>query len=103
MLPNFLTKLFGSRNDRLLKSYRRVVEQINALEPALERLDDAALRARTDEFRERLAKGQGKRRGRPPQWLVEARKRTDATGAEPAQAAPAPAPAKSNGKVRAAG
>ncbi len=46
---------------------------------------------------ERLAKGQGKRRGRPPQWLVEARKRTDVV-----VEAPAP-PVKSNGKVRAAG
>ena len=58
MLPKFLTQIFGSRNDRLLKGYRRVVEKINALEPALEQLDDAALRARTDEFKARLATGQ---------------------------------------------
>ena len=57
MLPKFLTQIFGSRNDRLLKGYRRTVQQINALEPAMERLDDAALRAKTDEFRDRLAKG----------------------------------------------
>jgi preprotein translocase subunit SecA len=57
MLPKLLTQIFGSRNDRLLKQYRRVVEQINALEPAFEKLDDAALRAKTDEFRQRLAQG----------------------------------------------
>jgi len=58
MATNFLTKIFGSRNDRLLKQYRSVVTRINALEPALEKLDDAALRAKTDEFRERIAKGE---------------------------------------------
>ncbi len=55
---NFLTKLFGSRNDRLLKQYRRMVEQINALEPRLEQLSDEQLRAKTQEFRDRLAKGE---------------------------------------------
>jgi preprotein translocase subunit SecA len=58
MLPKFLTQIIGSRNDRLLKSYRRAVQQINALEPQFERLDDAALRARTGEFRDRIAKGE---------------------------------------------
>ena len=58
MLPKFLTQIFGSRNERLLKSYRKVVQQINALEPTLEKLDDAQLRARTDEFKARLAEGQ---------------------------------------------
>ncbi len=57
MLPKLLTQIFGSRNDRLLKGYRRVVEQINALEPQFEQLDDAALRAKTGEFRDRLAQG----------------------------------------------
>jgi preprotein translocase subunit SecA len=57
MLPKLLTSIFGSRNDRLLKGYRRVVEQINALEPQFEKLDDAALRAKTGEFRDRLAQG----------------------------------------------
>jgi preprotein translocase subunit SecA len=57
MLPKILTSLFGSRNDRLLKQYRRVVERISALEGEFERLDDAALRAKTDEFRQRLASG----------------------------------------------
>ncbi|MFN9942980.1 MAG: hypothetical protein ACK56I_26280, partial [bacterium] len=44
MLPKFLTQIFGSRNERLLKAYRRTVQQINALEPSLEQLDDAVLR-----------------------------------------------------------
>jgi preprotein translocase subunit SecA len=57
MLPKLLTQIFGSRNDRLLKQYRRVVERINALEPQFEALDDGALRAKTDEFRQRLAQG----------------------------------------------
>ena len=58
MLPKLLTSIFGSRNDRLLKQYRLVVAQINALEPQLEALDDAALTARTAEFRERFSKGE---------------------------------------------
>ncbi len=57
MLPKILTSIFGSRNDRLLKQFRRVVERINALEGDFERLDDAALRAKTDEFRQRLGDG----------------------------------------------
>ena len=58
MLPKFLTQLFGSRNDRLLKTYRKAVQQINALEPAFEQLDDLQLRGKTDELRARLAQGQ---------------------------------------------
>jgi preprotein translocase subunit SecA len=58
MATNFLTKLFGSRNDRLLKQYRRQVEQINALEPQTEQLSDEQLRAKTQEFRDRVAKGE---------------------------------------------
>ena len=58
MASNFLTKIFGSRNDRLLKQYRKVVERINALEPQFEKLSDEALRAKTTEFRERVAAGQ---------------------------------------------
>ncbi|MDZ5455559.1 preprotein translocase subunit SecA [Azohydromonas lata] len=58
MLPKLLTQIFGSRNDRLLKQYRRVVEQINALEPQFEKLDDAALQGKTNEFRQRLAQGE---------------------------------------------
>ncbi|MFZ5549951.1 MAG: preprotein translocase subunit SecA [Pseudomonadota bacterium] len=58
MLPKLLTQIFGSRNDRLLKGYRRTVEKINALESSFAALDDAALKAKTGEFRERLAKGE---------------------------------------------
>ena len=45
MAIQFLTKIFGSRNDRLLKQYRKTVERINALEPSLEGLSDEALKA----------------------------------------------------------
>ena len=55
---NILTKIFGSRNDRLLKQYRGVVTRINALEPAFEKLSDAELQAKTAEFRTRLAGGE---------------------------------------------
>ena len=58
MLPKLLTQIFGSRNDRLLKQYRRVVEKINALEPQLEKLSDEQLRGKTQEFKERLGKGE---------------------------------------------
>lgn len=56
-MVNFLTKLFGSRNDRLLKQYRKSVARINAMEPELEKLDDQALKAKTQEFKDRLAQG----------------------------------------------
>ena len=55
---NLLTKIFGSRNDRLLKQYRSTVARINAMEPALESLSDEALKAKTEEFKQRFADGQ---------------------------------------------
>ncbi len=58
MLPKILTSIFGSRNERLLKQYRRVVTDINALEPQFEALSDEALKVKTTEFRERFAKGE---------------------------------------------
>ncbi|GKS88112.1 preprotein translocase subunit SecA [Acidovorax sp. SUPP2539] len=58
MATNFLTKLFGSRNDRLLKQYRKTVARINAMEPDYEKLSDEALRAKTAEFKERVSKGE---------------------------------------------
>jgi len=58
MATNFLTKIFGSRNDRLLKQYRKTVARINAMEPEYEALSDEALRAKTLEFKERVAKGE---------------------------------------------
>ena len=57
-MANFLTQLFGSRNDRLLKQYRKTVERINALEPQFEKLDDTQLRAKTQEFKDRVARGE---------------------------------------------
>ena len=51
-------KIFGSANDRLIKKLEPTVEQINRLEPELAQLSDAALRARTGEFKERLEKGE---------------------------------------------
>jgi preprotein translocase subunit SecA len=54
---NVLTKIFGSRNDRLLKQYSRNVARINALEPETARLSDGALRGKTSEFKKRLAEG----------------------------------------------
>ena len=58
MATNFLTKIFGSRNDRLLKQYRKTVAIINAKEPEYEALSDDALRAKTQEFKERVAGGE---------------------------------------------
>ncbi|MDA8110533.1 MAG: hypothetical protein M0015_18215, partial [Betaproteobacteria bacterium] len=55
MIANVLTKIFGSRNERLLKQYSRTVIRINALEPQIAALTDAQLRARTDEFKQRVA------------------------------------------------
>ena len=57
MITNVLTKIFGSRNDRLLKQYSRTVAQINALEPGLAALSDAELRGKTDELKKRHAGG----------------------------------------------
>ncbi|PHM21605.1 MAG: preprotein translocase subunit SecA [Curvibacter sp. PD_MW3] len=58
MVTNILTKIFGSRNDRLLKQYRTIVARINALEPQFEKLNDDELRGKTQEFRDRVAKGE---------------------------------------------
>ena len=55
---SFLTQIFGSRNQRLLKQYQKTVRQINALEPQMEKLSDAELQAKTPEFKDRLAKGE---------------------------------------------
>ncbi|PXX43992.1 preprotein translocase subunit SecA [Undibacterium pigrum] len=55
---SFLTKIFGSRNQRLLKQYQKTVREINALEPKLEALSDEALQAKTAEFKARVANGE---------------------------------------------
>ena len=57
MPTSFLAKIFGSRNDRLLKQYQKMVDRINALETDLESLSDAQLRGKTDEFKARVANG----------------------------------------------
>jgi preprotein translocase subunit SecA len=57
MLPKLLTQIFGSRNDRLLKQYRRVAERVTALEVQFEKLSEDELRGKTAEFRQRVAAG----------------------------------------------
>jgi preprotein translocase subunit SecA len=57
-LMNILKSIFGSRNDRVLRRMRKVADRINVLEPGMVALSDADLRAKTDEFRNRLAQGE---------------------------------------------
>ena len=57
-LGKWLKTVFGSRNDRELRSLAPLVGKVNALEPEFEKLSDAKLRAKTDEFRARLKKGE---------------------------------------------
>jgi preprotein translocase subunit SecA len=58
MIGQVLTRFFGSRNDRVLKKIQPMVERINKLEPAMQKLDDAGLAAKTVEFKGRLEKGE---------------------------------------------
>ena len=58
MFGQFLTKIFGSRNQRLLKQYKKNIAKINDQEAALKELSDEQLQAKTVEFRERLSKGE---------------------------------------------
>ena len=58
MLRTIVTKIFGSRNERVLRRLNKEVKKINALEPTFEALTDEELKAKTAEFRERLAKGE---------------------------------------------
>jgi preprotein translocase subunit SecA len=58
MATNILTKIFGSRNDRLLKTYRKTVERINGLEPQFEKLSDEDIKAQTEVFKRRIADGE---------------------------------------------
>ncbi|MFN2348731.1 MAG: preprotein translocase subunit SecA [Thioalkalivibrio sp.] len=57
MVTNIVRKIFGSRNERMIKRMGKTVARINELEPQLQGLDDAALKGRTAELRERLAQG----------------------------------------------
>ena len=58
MISTLLRKIFGSRNDRLLKRYMQTVRAINALEPEIEQLSDADLRARTGALKQRYTNGE---------------------------------------------
>ncbi|PIZ04624.1 MAG: preprotein translocase subunit SecA [Gammaproteobacteria bacterium CG_4_10_14_0_8_um_filter_38_16] len=73
-----LKKIFGTRNDRLLRGYRKMVVKINAFEPALQALSDAQLQAKTPAFRDRLSKGESINDILPEAFAVvrEAAKRT---------------------------
>ena len=55
---NILTKIFGSRNERMLKNYRKIVEGINALEDKIQALSDEQLQLKTSEFKGRIDKGE---------------------------------------------
>ncbi len=52
-MANFLTRIFGSRNQRLLREYAKAVNKINSFEEGLQALDDAAMRGKTEEFKNR--------------------------------------------------
>ena len=58
MISRLVRKIFGSRNDRLIKQYMQTVRVINALEPEIAQLTDAGLRAKTDEFKQRHQNGE---------------------------------------------
>ncbi len=58
MLSTLFRKFFGSRNDRLVKQYGQKVKEINALEPTIQALSDDALRAKTEEFKQRFIAGE---------------------------------------------
>ena len=57
-MAKFFTSIFGSRNQRLLRQYGKVVNKINSLEEGLQALDDTVLRAKTDEYRQRYKDGE---------------------------------------------
>ncbi|KQR85306.1 preprotein translocase subunit SecA [Burkholderia sp. Leaf177] len=77
MTTGFLQKFFGSRNQRLVKQYQKTVAAINAFEPTIEQYTDKQLRAKTDEFRQRVASGESLDRLLPEAFAVcrEASKR----------------------------
>ncbi|MEM6512422.1 MAG: preprotein translocase subunit SecA [Pseudomonadota bacterium] len=77
-MANFLTNLFGSRNQRMLRDYGKIVKKINAMEEGLQSLDDDVLGAKTEEFRRRHADGESLRDLLPEAFGVarEASRRT---------------------------
>ncbi|NOT16091.1 MAG: preprotein translocase subunit SecA [Methylotenera sp.] len=70
MISTLFKKLFGSRNDRLVKQYAQKVAQINALEPAMQALSDEALRAKTAEFKQRITNGESLEKILPEAFAV---------------------------------
>ena len=78
MISGLLKKIFGSRNDRLIKQYSAVVRRINALESGIGALSDDELRGRTAEFKARLSNGEALDALLPEAFAVvrEAGKRT---------------------------
>jgi len=77
MISNILTRIFGSRNERLLKQYGQAVRDINALEPTMAALSDAALAAKTGELKGRVASGEALEQVLPEAFAIvrEASKR----------------------------
>ena len=78
MVTGLLKKVFGSRNERLLKQYQRTVREVNAFEPQVQKLGDADLRAKTETFRQRFRDGETLDRLLPEAFAVvrEAGRRT---------------------------
>ena len=58
MINKLLTRVFGSRNDRLLRQLERIVAKVNALEPEMQKLSDEALKAKTGVFQQHIAGGE---------------------------------------------
>ena len=58
MISSLFKRIFGSRNDRLVKQYAQKVLSINAMEPAMQALSDEALKSKTEEFKQRHANGE---------------------------------------------
>lgn len=70
MLSKLFKKLFGSRNERLIKQYSQTVKEINALEPSMQALSDDALRAKTIEFKQRFKQGESLEKLLPEAFAV---------------------------------
>ena len=70
MLSTLFKKFFGSRNERLIKQYSQAVKDINALEPTIEALSDDALRAKTEEFKQRYQQGESLEKLLPEAFAV---------------------------------
>jgi preprotein translocase subunit SecA len=82
-VANFLTRFFGSRNQRLLRQYAKVVDRINALEEETKALDDGALRAKTEEFRARVKDGESLEKLLPEAFAVAREASVRALGMRP--------------------